>query len=270
MIVNKKNRYIFLYNLIRYLAPCFLVLILVITGCTGLKKAVPVKQKKMPVSLPNSFKPYKIGNNWYRPLLNADGFEEQGIASWYGKDFHGKKTASGEIYNMYQLSAAHKTLPLGIWVKLHNLNNGKKINLRINDRGPFIKGRIIDLSYGAAKQIGIVDSGITPVRIVILNKPENKLAYAPANFVYANFFQSEFTIQVAAFSDLNNAKRLKKKLDQDYKNIRIKKNSNKENNLYRVYAGIYATRQQAEEYKEDLKKNGYYNVFTVENKYALK
>ena len=265
MIVIKKNRYIFFYNLIRYLAVCFLALIFFITGCTGFKKAVPVKQKKMPVSLPNSFKPYKIGNNWYNPLLNAEGFEEQGIASWYGKDFHGKKTASGEIYNMYQLSAAHKTLPLGTWVKLHNLNNGKKINLRINDRGPFIKGRIIDLSYGAAKKIGIVDSGITPVRIVILNKPENKLknklAYAPANF-----FQSEFTIQVAAFSDFNNAKRLKKKLDQNYKNIRIKKISDKENNLYRVYAGIYATRQQAEKYKENLQKNGYYNVFTVEKK----
>ena len=262
--MTEKNRHLFLYNLIRHLAVCFLVLILFITGCTGLKRPAPVKEKKTPVSLPNSFKPYKIGNNWYSPLLNAEGFEERGIASWYGKDFHGKKTASGEIYNMYQLSAAHKTLPLGTWVKLHNLNNGKKINLRINDRGPFINGRIIDLSYGAAKKIGIVDSGTTPVKIVTLNKPGNKLVYAPANSVSTNYFQSKFTIQVAAFSDLNNAKRLKKRLDQDYKNIQIKKICNEENNLYRVYAGIYATRQQAEKYKEDLKKNGYYNAFTVE------
>ena len=97
--------------------------------------------------------------------------ELEGIASWYGSEFHGRRTASGEIYNMYDYTAAHKTLPLGTYVKVINLENGKSVIVRINDRGPFKKGRIIDLSYAAAKKIGIIEKGTARVRLEIISKP---------------------------------------------------------------------------------------------------
>jgi len=92
-----------------------------------------------------------------------------GIASWYGRDFHGRKTASGEIYNMRAHTAAHKTLPFGTFVRVTNLKNGRRTTVRINDRGPFVRGRIIDLSYMAARDIGILEAGVQKVRMEVLS-----------------------------------------------------------------------------------------------------
>tara|TARA_Y100000389_G_scaffold45037_1_gene39798 strand:+ start:249 stop:695 length:447 start_codon:yes stop_codon:yes gene_type:complete len=97
-----------------------------------------------------------------------------GIASYYGKKFHKKRTANGEIFNMYKISAAHKTLPLGTKVRVVNLKNGKSLTLKINDRGPFAKGRILDLSYKAAQKLGFVNQGTTKVRIEVLRLGDNK------------------------------------------------------------------------------------------------
>lgn len=94
---------------------------------------------------------------------------EHGMASYYGKDFHGRKTASGETFNMYDMTAAHKRLPFGTKVRVTNLKNGQSVVVRINDRGPFVHGRIIDLSYAAAKEIGLVEMGVTKVRLEVLN-----------------------------------------------------------------------------------------------------
>jgi len=96
-----------------------------------------------------------------------------GEASWYGKDFHGKKTANGEIFNMHQLTAAHRTLPLGSVVQVTNLDNGKSVQVRINDRGPYIHGRLIDLSYGAAKQLDFTQHGTATVRLQVLSFGDN-------------------------------------------------------------------------------------------------
>jgi len=89
-------------------------------------------------------------------------------ASWYGAQFHGRKTANGETYNMYAVSAAHKTLPIGTWIRVINLKNNKYVDLQINDRGPFIRGRDLDLSYGAAKELGMIKTGVVPVKISLL------------------------------------------------------------------------------------------------------
>jgi len=94
---------------------------------------------------------------------------EYGMASYYGKDFHGRKTASGETFNMYDLTAAHKKLAFGTKVRVTNMRNGESVVVRINDRGPFVHGRIIDLSYAAAKEIGLVEMGVTKVRLEVLN-----------------------------------------------------------------------------------------------------
>jgi rare lipoprotein A (peptidoglycan hydrolase) len=103
-----------------------------------------------------------------RPVPVAIGHEEAGLASWYGHPYHGRRTASGEVYDMGQMTAAHRTMPFGTWVLVTNRNTGRSVEVRINDRGPFEKGRIIDLSYAAAQQLGAVGPGVIPVRLRVI------------------------------------------------------------------------------------------------------
>lgn len=108
---------------------------------------------------------YSIAGQTYQVMETADGHVERGIASWYGRKFHGKQTASGERYDMYAMTAAHRELPLPTYVAVENLDNGRQITVRINDRGPFARNRIIDLSYAAAAKLGMLDRGTAPVEI---------------------------------------------------------------------------------------------------------
>ncbi|MDR0621295.1 MAG: septal ring lytic transglycosylase RlpA family protein [Deltaproteobacteria bacterium] len=119
-----------------------------------------------------SGKSYVINGKRYYILATADGYKEKGLASWYGKPFHGRKTASGEVYNMYDYSAAHKTLPLHTWVEVKNLKTKRAMYLRINDRGPFIDGRIIDLSQAAAIELGVHKPGVVPVIVTAVPKAQ--------------------------------------------------------------------------------------------------
>jgi rare lipoprotein A len=107
-----------------------------------------------------------------RPVTSTDlrRYEERGIASYYGKKFHGRMTANGERFDMRELTAAHRTLPFGTVVRVTNLNNGREVRVRINDRGPWVKGRIIDLSRGAAKKLDMIRDGIVPVRIKVVGQ----------------------------------------------------------------------------------------------------
>ncbi|SUO95452.1 septal ring lytic transglycosylase RlpA family protein [Suttonella ornithocola] len=111
---------------------------------------------------------YTVRGKTYRTLASAEGFEQEGKASWYGPGFHGRRTASGEVYDMNQLTAAHKRLPLGSQVKVTNLSNGKSVIVRINDRGPFHGDRVIDLSKAAAKELGVLQKGTADVSITTL------------------------------------------------------------------------------------------------------
>jgi len=104
----------------------------------------------------------------------ASAGTQRGIGCWYGKDFHGKKTASGEIYNMHSMTAAHRKLPFNTWVRVKDLDSGREVVVRINNRGPFTRGRIIDLSYAAAKKLGIIEKGITPVEVKVIKSPPKK------------------------------------------------------------------------------------------------
>lgn len=134
----------------------------------------------------------------YCPLISAEGFVETGIASWYGEDFHGKPTALGEPYNMYAMSAAHKTLPLPTRVRVTNLENGRSMELRVNDRGPFVGGRVIDLSYGAARELGVYRRGTARVRVEALEAGGSP---SPAAGGYAY-------LQTGAFAYRENAAKL--------------------------------------------------------------
>ncbi len=222
--------------------------------------------KQSPFSTPPEHpRPYKIGRKWYQPLASSKNFKQKGIASWYGADFHGKKTANGEIYDMHEISAAHKTLPLDTHVKVDNLENGKSIVVRINDRGPFIRGRIIDLSFAAAKKLGIVENGTAKVKIKALGTPA-KIAVnsnAPEKLIPANYNSGIFTFQVGAFKDRENAEKLRRKLDRQYKNAHISPFDNGHDTLYRVRVGRYDTLEQIIDAEHILMKKGFKDIFII-------
>ncbi|WP_346837254.1 septal ring lytic transglycosylase RlpA family protein [Microbulbifer sp. SAOS-129_SWC] len=126
----------------------------------------PVRE---PVGVAGNKSPYVVGGVTYHVRTGAKGYRARGRASWYGTKFHGKRTANGEVYNMYAMSAAHKTLPLPSYAKVTNLENGRSVIVRVNDRGPFVAGRIIDLSYTAAQKLGYLDKGTAQVEVVALD-----------------------------------------------------------------------------------------------------
>jgi rare lipoprotein A len=175
---------------------------------------------------------------------------EVGWASWYGEKFHGRRTASGEVYDMYQLTAAHKTLPLGTSVMVTHVNNGKSVEVTINDRGPFVKGRIIDLSYAAAQALEMVEEGVAKVRVEVLDKgPTSTLSP-----------EGPFTIQVGSFISRSNAVRLLEELQGAYKDVYITELKTPENTYYRVRLGTFKTREEAYRFAMRLAQDGY-NAF---------
>jgi rare lipoprotein A len=215
--------------------------------------------EKKPPKRPGYPAPYKVGRTWYQPMKHAGGFRQRGIASWYGKDFHGRRTANGEVYNMYGISAAHKTLPLGTHVRVTNLRNDKTIVVRVNDRGPFVRGRIIDLSYGAAKKIGLVGPGTAPVDIVALGFPKktpDKKTGKPA-YVPGNYYVGQFAVQVGAFKQHENALLLKNKLAKAYDNVHIVVFESNRGTFYRVRVAKCTTLEEARQYEKQLQSEGF-------------
>jgi len=218
-----------------------------------------------PPRVPGAQKPYQIDNQWYRPIADANGFRQKGLASWYGPNFHGRKTANGEIYNMNDMTAAHTILPLNTWVRVKNLNNNKKIDVRINDRGPFVRGRIIDLSHKAASALDVVGPGTAPVEIVALGKSagEPADAYTERQYIPVAYDQGPFAIQVGAFKNRENAERLKRQLDLSYPSARIVPFDNGVDMLYRVRVGRITSLDEAGSYERDLIKNGFPEAMVV-------
>jgi rare lipoprotein A len=207
-------------------------------------------------------KTYEVDGQRYQPLRDHQGFSQEGIASWYGKKFHGRPTSNGEIYDMYAMTAAHKTLPLGVEVRVTNRRNGKSTVVRVNDRGPFVAGRIIDLSYSAAKQLDVVEQGTAPVEIVALGYPQHqggKLTYAAP----LDYDAGSFAVQVGAFSQGDNAKRLARNLKPRYGRAEVHFSEADGRGLYRVRVGDFHSLQLAESAKEELRNNGFSGAFVV-------
>ncbi len=159
---------------------------------------------------------YEVFGNRYYVLASSAGHSERGLASWYGKKFHGNPTSSGEIYDMHAMTAAHKTLPLPTMVSVTNLSNGKKIIVRVNDRGPFIGDRIIDLSFAAATKLDMINAGIAMVEVVALTNPGNHAAVSKPDGTpetISDQVSGILFLQVGAFSDDLNAQRLRQQLE---------------------------------------------------------
>ena len=187
---------------------------------------------------------YEVLGKRYRTLKTSAGFRERGIASWYGGKFHGRKTSSGEVYDMYKLTAAHKHLPLPTRVRVTNLENGKNVVLRVNDRGPFHDNRIIDLSYAAAKKLDITKKGTAFVEVVALDgkqPPSEKLAVKPPVQTDAGQSEKRFYLQIGAFQERQNAERLSALVAQyTPKSVRIHESKRGESSVYRVQVGPIA------------------------------
>jgi rare lipoprotein A len=169
---------------------------------------------------------------------------QKGMASWYGEDFQGKPTSNKETYDMYSMTAAHKTLPFGTFVKVTNLTNGKSVVVRINDRGPFVKGRIIDLSFAAAQKIGMSETGIAPVVIKVLKRFSPKKS------------SQRYAIQVGSYTIKQNARALKSKLLKNYDKVYIAEHKTPSQIYYRVRIRT-RTMKAAQKIADRLNKKGY-------------
>ncbi len=164
---------------------------------------------------------------------------ERGMASWYGPGFHGRRTASGERYDMNEVSAAHPSLPFGTIVEVRNLDNGRSVRVRINDRGPFLKNRIIDLSKGAAKAIGMLGPGIALVELAAVGRvPIGPRGYA---------------IQVGAFQEESRARAVADALCRDYPQVEVRS----DDAWHRVQVGSFPDRAAADDFADELTALGY-------------
>ena len=195
-----------------------------------------------------TMRPYSVMGKTYYPTKVSIGDSFSGVASWYGDDFHGKKTSNGEYYNMYDMSAAHKTLPMNTMVKVTNLRNDRSAIVRINDRGPFVKSRIIDLSYTAAKRLDVVQHGTAPVRLEVVG----------FNGVIGEFSKEKsvvmdgYFVQIGAFRNKEGALNYVKthsNVNGRYKAI-LKEHELDGKPLYRVWLSGFDSEEEARDFKD--------------------
>jgi len=223
--------------------------------------------------------PYKVAGQWYYPKEDPS-YDQIGMASWYGDQFHGRRTANGETFNMNALTAAHKTLPMPSFVKVTNLANGRVLVLRVNDRGPFVDDRLIDVSRRAAQMLGFADRGLTRVRIQasdekgrVISPP--KLAERQVELPKADIAEQtgmraggatahnngqQYYIQLGAFSAIDNANRELARAQAAGLDAVIDKTQLDARVLYRVRLGPYADRTDAERTQKMLESRGFLNT----------
>jgi rare lipoprotein A len=178
------------------------------------------------------------------------GYKEEGNASWYGVPFNGRRASNGEIYDMYKLTAAHRTLPFETMVRVTNLNNGKSTVVRITDRGPFVDNRIIDLSLAAAREVDSVGAGVVPVRVEVLS---------PGVDPNVGFF----TVQVGAFRESANAERLRDRLNVSYSPVFIQPYDSPDGVFYRVRVGKISGEEAAHQFGEQLRDREGFTTFVM-------
>jgi rare lipoprotein A len=176
------------------------------------------------------------------PVAATPGAVELGIASWYGHPYHGRRAANGEVYDMEKLTAAHRTLPFGTWVEVLNLTNQKTVQVRINDRGPFVDGRVIDLSRAAARQIEMIGPGTAKVRLTVITPPVTPAADGGAYYA----------VQVGAFRDRENALRLEEQMKKRYGECRVVERDGSPP-MWRVLVGREPTPERAAALAEQLR-----------------
>jgi peptidoglycan lytic transglycosylase len=176
-------------------------------------------------------------------------YVEEGVASWYGAPFHGRRTSNGEIYDMNEFTAAHRTLPFNTVVRVTNLGNGKQTEVRINDRGPFVANRVIDLSHSAAEVIEMIGTGTAPVRLEVISGPSPQSGF--------------FGVQVGAFQVQENAERLKGQLSTRYSPVIVVPYDSPNGIFYRVRVGRLPSEEAARQLAGQLQANEQFTTFVV-------
>lgn len=244
------------------------------SGCTTVLTSTPPPRTVYPPrpaakagTIPATQRPYQIDGKTYYPLPSAEGYTETGIASWYGNPFHGHKTSNGEVYNMYDWTAAHKTLPMNTRLLVENLDNGRSTTVRINDRGPFVGDRIIDLSYNVARDLGVMKKGTAHVRITALGEAEtvrladNKTA---ARFLpHEDFQKGDFYVQIGAFTVQNNADRLKDTMNRGGREAETVRYDRGDQVFYRVQVKAGSTLTAARQMEQTMAGSGFPKAFVV-------
>ncbi len=241
----------------------------------------PASHARLPAGNGGSYKtgrPYRVAGKTYYPMQSVGHYDETGIASWYGRDFHGRKTANGERYDMHALSAAHKTLPMPTLVRVTNLENGRSVIVRVNDRGPFVKNRLIDLSYAAARRLGFQDKGTARVRVQTLDLPPPTQAARPARQTSADTAHlipvawaddhrdlpaGSIFVQLGAFTSRSNAESLRRRLDADFDDVLIQPRHLASQTFYRVRIGPLSDMRRIEETVRRLQQQGFDNATVI-------
>ena len=216
-----------------------------------------------------TLRPYTINGKTYYPTVVSVGWTQDGIASWYGPNFHGGKTSNGEQYNMYAMTAAHKTLPMNTMVRVTNKNNGRSVVVRINDRGPFVKGRIIDLSYLAGKKIGIDTTGTAPVHLEVLGFDSliSKMAEKGEAKPIQRVVLGGFGVQVGSFRRHQGAMIYKKRYDnfEGRYNAKVVKFIVGGKPLYRVWLMGFQSEDEARDFIRAWNIPGAFIIRELEN-----
>ncbi len=221
----------------------------------NIPNAIPIYEPKTKWGNPES---YAVAGKTYYTLKSSLGYVEKGDASWYGTKFHGRRTSSGEPYDMYAMTAAHKTLPLPTYVEVKNLENGRKIVVKVNDRGPFHAGRIIDLSYVAAIKLGIDAKGTGKVEVRAIN-----VSTVGRNSSQTNSDETLF-VQVGAFLEKDNAERMQLRLAESSINSDIHEYIiSATRQVYRVRIGPFDKRENANNIVDDLQGIGVQNAKVI-------
>ncbi|MCP3931982.1 MAG: septal ring lytic transglycosylase RlpA family protein [Bacteroidetes bacterium] len=213
-------------------------------------------------------RPYVINGIRYYPIPSAEGYSEKGFASWYGKKFHGRKTSNGETYDMYGNTAAHKTLPMGTILLVKNLENNKSIVVRVNDRGPFVKYRIIDLTHSGANDLGMIKNGTAKVEITALSKKEvepkqPERRQQPKVPAENQFDKGKFYVQIGAFIEIENARRLARKFADKGRDVIIQQYPAAGMSLYRVLIYGGTSLKKVKQYEKHLEQNGFPNALIL-------
>ena len=213
----------------------------------------------------------------YHFVSSAEGFKEEGIASWYGLKFHGELTSNGETYNMYEMSAAHKNLPIPSYVKVTNKLNNRSVIVRVNDRGPFHKGRIIDLSYAAASRLDIVKNGTAPVAIEAITPPppgakDIVIGDSEAPISDLGRTQLAYFVQIAAFSKRTAIDDLKEKLETALpeRSFFVGEDSKNGSVLYRLRMGPFQDKSEAEQNANAVANTGLASPLVIRRSYLAK
>ena len=204
--------------------------------------AVPKAEPRSRYGNPPS---YLVFGQRYYVMGTSEGYVERGVASWYGKKFHGRRTSSGEIYNMYAMTAAHKSLPLPTYVSVTNLENGRKVILKVNDRGPFHDNRLIDLSYTAAKKLGVIQGGTGLVEVRAIT-PASDFAMVPSAAPAPTESPVKLFLQVGAYEIRDNARRVVVRLQSLGDSVRLSEIWNNGRRMYRVRFGPLSDVREAD------------------------